>query len=170
MTVNCAAGVDRRPGRPGRRTSQRTRLSPSPDLCGLLHCRPLGRRTSLGRGFDPCEPPAKGGCRADYRDRHRSRTAGDSGPGDGTAEGTGLSDHLVSEFPSVDSISSPWWRENYSYLNPLSGLMTAYRDIFYRHQVPDARPLAMLFVLSIALLWMSSQVFEHRSEAFAELI
>lgn len=56
------------------------------------------------------------------------------------------------------------------YGNPMAALINAYRAIFYEHALPDPRPLAAVAFISLALLWLSSGVFERRREEFAELV
>jgi lipopolysaccharide transport system permease protein len=56
------------------------------------------------------------------------------------------------------------------YGNPMAALIAAYRSIFYEHALPDPKPLAVMAVTSIAMLWLSAGVFERRREEFAELV
>jgi lipopolysaccharide transport system permease protein len=56
------------------------------------------------------------------------------------------------------------------YGNPMAAVMNAWRDIFYRHQVPAWQPLLAVAGLSLVLLWIASVVFERRREEFAELV
>jgi lipopolysaccharide transport system permease protein len=56
------------------------------------------------------------------------------------------------------------------YLNPMAAVMTAWRDIFYRHQSPLGWPLAAVAALALVMLLLSSWIFERRREEFAELI
>jgi lipopolysaccharide transport system permease protein len=56
------------------------------------------------------------------------------------------------------------------YGNPMAAVMSAWRDIFYVHQVPAWQPLLSVACLSLALLWVSAGVFERRREEFAELV
>lgn len=53
--------------------------------------------------------------------------------------------------------------------NPIAVLVTSYQAIFYDHQLPDPQPLLVLAGGSIALLWISSIIFEGRREEFAEV-
>jgi len=64
----------------------------------------------------------------------------------------------------------PDLRELVLYVNPMAALTAAYRSIFYAHQLPEPRPLLLVAVISLLLLWLSSQVFERRREEFAELV
>lgn len=61
-------------------------------------------------------------------------------------------------------------REPVMMFNPMAALIVSYRDIFYEHRVPQAQPLLVVAGLSIALLMLSSSVFERRREEFAELV
>lgn len=56
------------------------------------------------------------------------------------------------------------------YGNPLASLMTAWRDIFYSHRVPEPWPLLTVAVASVVLMWFAARVFERRREEFAELV
>jgi len=56
------------------------------------------------------------------------------------------------------------------WLNPMAPLIASYQRLFYHHQLPEIRPLAYVAAVSIALLWLASQVFEQRREEFAELV
>lgn len=55
-------------------------------------------------------------------------------------------------------------------VNPMAALMTAWRDIFFTHRVPDWEPLAVVAGLTLVVLWLSTSVFERRREEFAELV
>jgi lipopolysaccharide transport system permease protein len=54
--------------------------------------------------------------------------------------------------------------------NPMAALMTAWRDVFFNHKVPEWQPLAVVAGLALVLLWLASAVFERRREEFAELV
>jgi lipopolysaccharide transport system permease protein len=54
--------------------------------------------------------------------------------------------------------------------NPMAPLITSYQAIFYYHQFPPLQPLAYVAVFSVLLIWVASQIFEHRREEFAELV
>ncbi|MEW5741420.1 MAG: ABC transporter permease [Myxococcota bacterium] len=56
------------------------------------------------------------------------------------------------------------------YLNPMAAVMSAWRDIFYKHAAPAWQPLAAVAAVSLVLMWISSGVFERRREEFAELV
>jgi lipopolysaccharide transport system permease protein len=61
-------------------------------------------------------------------------------------------------------------RKLITYGNPMAAMSTAYRDIFYIHQIPNWRPLVAVAMTSILLLWFASAMFEQRREEFAELV
>lgn len=54
--------------------------------------------------------------------------------------------------------------------NPMAALMTAWRDVFFAHRVPDWQPLAIVAGVTVVILWISTAVFERRREEFAELV
>lgn len=54
--------------------------------------------------------------------------------------------------------------------NPMAALVTSYQSIFYEHAMPPMRPLLVALIISLALFWISAQIFERRSEEFAELV
>lgn len=56
------------------------------------------------------------------------------------------------------------------YSNPMAAVMAAWRSIFFHHQVPAWEPLLSVALVSFALFWISSGVFERRREEFAELV
>ncbi|HZA13954.1 MAG TPA: ABC transporter permease [Myxococcaceae bacterium] len=56
------------------------------------------------------------------------------------------------------------------YGNPMAVLVRSYQAIFYEQALPPIAPLAGVLAMSMALLWISSNVFESRREEFAELI
>jgi lipopolysaccharide transport system permease protein len=56
------------------------------------------------------------------------------------------------------------------YANPMAAIMNSWRDIFYRHQIPEFGPLAAVTVVSLVLMSISANVFEKRREEFAELV
>ena len=55
-------------------------------------------------------------------------------------------------------------------VNPIAALMTAWRDVFFAHQVPELQPLLVVAAVTLVALWLSSAVFERRREEFAELV
>jgi lipopolysaccharide transport system permease protein len=63
-----------------------------------------------------------------------------------------------------------WAQRPILFLNPIAALMEGYRCVFYMHIRPPFIPLGTLALVSIALLWLSSGVFERRREEFAELV
>ena len=56
------------------------------------------------------------------------------------------------------------------HVNPIAALMTAWRDVFFAHQVPELQPLLVVAAITLIVLWLSSAVFERRREEFAELV
>jgi lipopolysaccharide transport system permease protein len=61
-------------------------------------------------------------------------------------------------------------RDVMTFGNPMTGIMNAWRDIFFTHRAPAWQPLAEVAVLSVVLLWLAAGVFERRREEFAELV
>jgi lipopolysaccharide transport system permease protein len=59
-------------------------------------------------------------------------------------------------------------RELVKYANPMSILVLSYQAIFYDHALPELPALGALALLSVALLYVSTSVFERRREEFAE--
>lgn len=55
-------------------------------------------------------------------------------------------------------------------LNPMAALITSYQSIFYYHALPSPKPMLSAALSSLFLLWVSSHIFERRSEEFAELV
>jgi lipopolysaccharide transport system permease protein len=55
-------------------------------------------------------------------------------------------------------------------INPIAALVTAWRDVFFLHQIPQFWPLLVVAVITLVALWLSSAVFERRREEFAELV
>lgn len=70
----------------------------------------------------------------------------------------------------ITRVNSDLVRKLLTYGNPMAAMSTAYRDIFYVHQIPNWRPLVAVALLSLALLWVASGIFERRREEFAELV
>lgn len=56
------------------------------------------------------------------------------------------------------------------YANPMAAVMDAWRDVFYRHEVPEWRPLLGVALIALVVMWISAAVFERRREEFAELV
>lgn len=56
------------------------------------------------------------------------------------------------------------------YANPMSIVIVAYQRIFYQHALPDFPALGGLALVSFALLYMATQIFERRREEFAETV
>jgi lipopolysaccharide transport system permease protein len=69
----------------------------------------------------------------------------------------------------LSAIPEPY-RKWIIWFNPMAPLIASYQAIFYHHQLPATRPLAYVAALSTLLLWLASQLFQHRREEFAELI
>ena len=53
-------------------------------------------------------------------------------------------------------------------LNPMSHIITAYRDIFYNQQVPDLQVLGLLFILGISICVLGYAIFSKLEKRFAE--
>ena len=53
-------------------------------------------------------------------------------------------------------------------LNPMTQIITAYREILYYKQVPDILNLIILFVLCLALLVVGYLIFNKCEKRFAE--
>lgn len=64
----------------------------------------------------------------------------------------------------------PLVRDLFLYGNPMAVIVRSYQSIFYDGAVPPLLPLAGVFGVSVALLWLSARVFESRREEFAELV
>jgi lipopolysaccharide transport system permease protein len=64
----------------------------------------------------------------------------------------------------------PQFRTLMFFGNPMAVIISSYQSVFYAHQLPDPAPLAGVFVTSVALLWISSRVFEVYRDGFAELV
>jgi len=54
--------------------------------------------------------------------------------------------------------------------NPMAALITSYQAILIDHRLPEAAPLAWVTLVSMALLWGASSLFEARREEFAESV
>ena len=53
-------------------------------------------------------------------------------------------------------------------LNPLSVIITAYRDIFYYKTLPNFTSLFVVFILSAIILFVGILVFRKLEKGFAE--
>ena len=53
-------------------------------------------------------------------------------------------------------------------LNPLSVIITAYRDIFFYKTLPDFVSLFAVFILSILILFIGILIFRKLEKGFAE--
>ncbi len=69
----------------------------------------------------------------------------------------------------LSTIPEPY-RKWIIWFNPMAPLITSYQAIFFHHQLPAARPLLYVALVSMLLLWLASQVFQQRREEFAELV
>jgi lipopolysaccharide transport system permease protein len=56
------------------------------------------------------------------------------------------------------------------YGNPMSIIVVSYQAMFYDHRMPDLTALFGLLLVSLALLYIATQVFERRREEFAETV
>lgn len=54
-------------------------------------------------------------------------------------------------------------------VSPTAAMVVAWQDIFYHQRLPDWQPLLRLAAMGVAVLWISTHVFERRREEFAEL-
>ncbi|MBI3934038.1 MAG: ABC transporter permease [Acidobacteria bacterium] len=55
-------------------------------------------------------------------------------------------------------------------LNPMYTIVGAYRNIFLEHSAPHAYPLALLWLLSLAVFWFGHSWFYKMKKSFADLI
>ena len=55
-------------------------------------------------------------------------------------------------------------------INPFAHLISAYRDIFYLHQLPDMGTLTLLLIIGIIMLCLSYKIFKKLEKRFAEEI
>lgn len=55
-------------------------------------------------------------------------------------------------------------------VNPLAPLIAGWRAIFISQTSPDWYPLLTVSLISVVVMWVSSNVFERRREEFAELV
>jgi ABC-type polysaccharide/polyol phosphate export permease len=69
---------------------------------------------------------------------------------------------------SIDKIANPSLRLAIMVLNPLAGLVVAYRHILYTGDMPDMLLLATTAAESILILVVGAVVFKRLSPAFAE--
>ncbi len=54
------------------------------------------------------------------------------------------------------------------YINPLTELIDAYRDIFMYHKLPELLPMAYLFGVTIVLFFIGLAIFRKLEKGFAE--
>lgn len=55
-------------------------------------------------------------------------------------------------------------------INPLAHIISAYRDVFYIHQIPNLKNLGILLVVGIILLIICYNIFKKLEKRFAEEI
>lgn len=67
---------------------------------------------------------------------------------------------------SVDMVPAEWMPV--FLLNPMTSLITAYRDVLYYGQIPSLETLARPFVISLAVLLLGELVFRKLQRGFAE--
>ena len=53
-------------------------------------------------------------------------------------------------------------------INPLSGIVTSYRDIFMYHQIPEANGIVYLIIISVAVFFIGLAIFRKLERGFAE--
>ena len=53
-------------------------------------------------------------------------------------------------------------------INPMAHIINAYRAIFYYHQSPDWKSLAIMFAVSIVIIVLGYVIFEKLQKRFAE--
>ena len=61
--------------------------------------------------------------------------------------------------------------ENYQWImrfNPMSYIITGFRDIFYYQQMPDIKSLVFLFILGLLLCTVGYIIFSKLQKGFAE--
>ncbi len=54
------------------------------------------------------------------------------------------------------------------YLNPLTGIIDAYRDIFMYHQMPGLMPILYLVVVAVIIFFVGLAIFRKLEKGFAE--
>jgi len=62
------------------------------------------------------------------------------------------------------------YRELVTLVNPMAAIIRAYQALFYEHALPEPAPLLLVLAGSLALLAVSTRVFESRRELFAEIV
>ncbi len=53
-------------------------------------------------------------------------------------------------------------------LNPMAYIIQGYRDVLYYQQMPDVQGLVMLLLVSVVLMMVGYQIFNHLQKHFAE--
>lgn len=53
-------------------------------------------------------------------------------------------------------------------LNPMTHVITAYRDIFYYQKMPNMNNILFVTMISIAILLAGHRIFKHLEKGFAE--
>lgn len=67
-----------------------------------------------------------------------------------------------------DSNAIPSQAQMLYHLNPLVTIIDAYRSVFIHAEFPESQPLMLVGLASVALLWISYQVFRKASYRFVE--
>lgn len=70
---------------------------------------------------------------------------------------------------SIDLFNNGWMVWLFR-LNPMAHLINAYRDIFYVHHIPNLVNLAVVFAISLVLLFICYKIFDKLQKQFAEEI
>lgn len=70
---------------------------------------------------------------------------------------------------SLDQIEAPTLRQVLA-LNPFSAILESYRDVVFRGQAPDAAGLAVVLVVSLALLVPAIVFFKRVEPSFAKIL
>ena len=68
----------------------------------------------------------------------------------------------------LDTFGSTSAIANLIRLNPITTLITAYRDVFMNHVVPDMHALGLVAVVSIIILIIGYAIFKKLEKGFAE--
>ena len=67
-----------------------------------------------------------------------------------------------------DSRAIPLQAQTLYHLNPMVTIVDAYRSVFIHAQFPESLPLLLVGLVSVILLWITSQIFRKASYRFAE--
>lgn len=54
------------------------------------------------------------------------------------------------------------------YLNPMTSIIDAYRDVFYLHAVPNLNGLLAIILVSVVVLFVGFKIFDKLQKGFAE--